>query len=399
MSARFERGAPRGGDRAALERPPRACASAGSAGCRAAQARREAAPGTSRRRSAGSRPRPSSASCRRRAASRRATLPPFSSYAASSENTTSSAVNGCAVGEGDVRAELQRVAQAVGRRRPALGQPRLDVVGDPVDANEPGLREEATRSVVASRDVSRLNDCGLGAERTRSRSPPRVAPGAIPLPAPPPEGLPPPQAAQAPRRRRRGQWPQPQAGREVGARSTVKICLVGQKTGHSDFACNSAVPLANLRAIGEVDYKSEIRRPNGWPTSGCRALRFAELMLLQNYGTTTTYCFVPGKPPTAPLLAHALPFVRPHNRRISMAIGRTNFSNRRSCASYRPQRVPGPRGGDPRRLPADHLQPDSRRPSSNRADPRGLAAGADRLGRRRPARPVRRGRAAATVES
>ena len=70
-----------------------------------------------------------------------------------------------AVGEGDALPELDRVAQAVGRGRPALGEPRLHRVGDPVDPDQPGLGEErhqVGRGIVARVPVERL---GVGAQR------------------------------------------------------------------------------------------------------------------------------------------------------------------------------------------------------------------------------------------
>ena len=85
--------------------------------------------------------RPPRASCRRPAASRpaRCRLP---SYAASNENTTSSAVNGWPSENVDVRAQLQGVHEAAGVRassfRPATARPP----GDLVDANQLGLRED-----------------------------------------------------------------------------------------------------------------------------------------------------------------------------------------------------------------------------------------------------------------
>ena len=140
-------------------------------------------------------------------------------------------------------------------------------------------------------------------------------------------------------------------------------------------------PGANLRAIGRGDYNYEIRRPNGWPAnpaaelSGfCRGL-FSKLLYHNDLRLRRR------EPATAPLLARPLPFVRPHNRRIN-GFGRADF-RRRSRATYRPQRLPGPCSRAPRRLPPNDLQPNPRRPSADGADHRGLAAGADRLGRRR----------------
>ena len=46
-----------------------------------------------------------------------------------------------AVGEGDVRPQLQRVAQAVGGPRPRFGEPGLDLLRDAVQANELGVRQ------------------------------------------------------------------------------------------------------------------------------------------------------------------------------------------------------------------------------------------------------------------
>ena len=46
-----------------------------------------------------------------------------------------------AVGEGDAGPQLEGVGQAVGRRRPRLGEPGLEFLGPAVDAHEPGLRE------------------------------------------------------------------------------------------------------------------------------------------------------------------------------------------------------------------------------------------------------------------
>ena len=49
---------------------------------------------------------------------------------------------GDTVRELDARLERDGVGQAVGRRGPALGQPRLELIGRAVDAHEPSLRQE-----------------------------------------------------------------------------------------------------------------------------------------------------------------------------------------------------------------------------------------------------------------
>ena len=122
------------------------------------------------------RPRPR-ASCRRPAASRPSTLPVFSSYTASSENTTSSAVNGWPSEKTTFGAELQRVA-----RRPSSACVQLSAsqgstsCGHLVDANELGLREERDEVVVVSRAARRLNVRGSVRTETSS-SPPRGTPG------------------------------------------------------------------------------------------------------------------------------------------------------------------------------------------------------------------------------
>ena len=53
---------------------------------------------------------------------------------------------------------------------------------------------------------------------------------------------------------------------------------------------------------------------------------------------------------------------------------------RRLRTSYRPQRVAGPCRGDARRVPADDLQPDPRRPAADHSHARRIAARAARLG-------------------
>ena len=49
----------------------------------------------------------------------------------------------------------------------------------------------------------------------------------------------------------------------------------------------------------------------------------------------------------------------------------SGFQKRTSLATYRPQRLPGPCGRAPRRLPPNDLQPNPRRPSADGADHRG----------------------------
>ena len=47
-----------------------------------------------------------------------------------------------AVGPGGARAQVERVGAAVGARLPAFGEPRLDLEGGTVDAEEAPLRQE-----------------------------------------------------------------------------------------------------------------------------------------------------------------------------------------------------------------------------------------------------------------
>ena len=64
-----------------------------------------------------------------------------------------------AVCECDSRTQLDRVAQAVGRRRPAFREPRFHGLRDPVDADQPGLGQhghEVGRRVMARIPVERL---------------------------------------------------------------------------------------------------------------------------------------------------------------------------------------------------------------------------------------------------
>ena len=78
-----------------------------------------------------------------------------------------------AVGEDDVRPQLDRVAQAIVGPRPAFREPGLDVLRRGVHANEPGLREERDEYVVASCRVYKVKDCG--SVRTDATSAPRAA--------------------------------------------------------------------------------------------------------------------------------------------------------------------------------------------------------------------------------
>ena len=54
-----------------------------------------------------------------------------------------------AIGERDVRTELDRVPQAVIRPRPAFSEPRLELPGDAIDADKLGLRQETDQIVGA----------------------------------------------------------------------------------------------------------------------------------------------------------------------------------------------------------------------------------------------------------
>ena len=191
---------------------------------------------------------------------------------------------------------------------------------------------EATRSVVASREVSRLNVRGsvraetgklAAARRGRRGAAARRSAGRITLvrrrrtpPAPRP-------------------WPRPQAPREVGR-------VVWSKSGSPanswplKFPCNST-SIANLRAIGEVAYMSEIRRPNGWPTSlAAELFGFCRGRIYKLRYHNDLHRDPVGLP--HPALGAGIA-IRPATPRRINGFGRADFRTAASRATYRPQRL------------------------------------------------------------
>ena len=83
--------------------------------------------------------------CRRRAATRPAGCRSSRRRPPGTRRARRPHVNGAPSEKVTPVAQLQRVDQAVGRHRPGLGQPRLELLGGAVDADELGLRQIGDR--------------------------------------------------------------------------------------------------------------------------------------------------------------------------------------------------------------------------------------------------------------
>ncbi len=286
-----------------------------------------------------------------------------------------------AVREGDAGAQFQRVSQAVGRRRPRFGQPRLEFLRLPVDPDELGLREgghDLQHRVAPGVAVERPR---LGAQARHQLVELRLRVGRRRL-APAParhrrqhgkaggQELPLEPGARVSRRSislssRPIRWP-------VGCRSLIWAVFQFLPTAPQNFACNSCSPawqcVQSLCAGGSL-----VCRPIAWPIAGPNAPSPRQHPSRTTRVRATTYATNSATAVIGQPLASATGGRFP---RGAGASGRNRVGRARPG---RPERLHRTGDADARRLQADRLLPDSGRPPADDSGPRRVSARSHRV--------------------